>query len=68
MILCYGQSGEIMTAGVFRKIVGQLSNYTIAGEPVCPYCGSTNIIVRGFAGSNRRHDCIDCGSTVRIDW
>lgn len=39
----------------------------VFGEPICPICGSYNIIKRGFVGVNRRHDCQDCNIETPMD-
>jgi len=36
------------------------------GYKVCPQCGSSNIIKRGFEGANLRYDCRDCHQETRI--
>jgi transposase-like protein len=37
------------------------------GSPICPECGSSNIVERGYEGINHRHDCKDCGIKTRFD-
>jgi transposase-like protein len=34
--------------------------YASFGVPVCPKCGSKDIIERGYEGRNHRHDCKTC--------
>jgi transposase-like protein len=37
------------------------------GYEICPQCGSSNIIVRGFENSNLRYDCQDCRIVTYIE-
>ena len=37
------------------------------GYKICPQCGSSNIIVRGFENSNLRYDCQDCRKVTYIE-
>lgn len=37
------------------------------GAAICPYCGSKNIVERGYDGINHRHDCKDCQVETRFD-
>lgn len=37
------------------------------GAEICPYCGSKNVIQRGYEGVNHRHDCKDCRVETRFD-
>jgi transposase-like protein len=37
------------------------------GYEICPQCGSSNIIVRGFENSNLRYDCQHCRTVTYID-
>lgn len=37
------------------------------GYEVCPKCGSSNIIKRGFDGYNLRYDCKDCGTETYVE-
>jgi len=36
------------------------------GYKVCPQCGSSDIIKRGFEDVNLRYDCESCGETTYI--
>ena len=36
------------------------------GWEICPQCGSSHIITRGFEGSNLRYECYDCKQTTYI--
>lgn len=52
---------------MFRQMIWDLKVWL--GYEICPTCGSSNIIKRGFAGSNLRYDCQDCGKLTHIeDW
>nr|WP_319375834.1 hypothetical protein [uncultured Methanoregula sp.] len=51
---------------ILNKLIGRFTGFVVAGEPVCPSCGSTQVIERGFDGYNRRHDCMECGCSIRI--
>ena len=39
----------------------------LLGYEICPTCGSSNIIRRGFDGVNLRYDCKDCGQLTYIE-
>jgi tRNA(Ile2) C34 agmatinyltransferase TiaS len=56
-----------MSGNLLTKQISRFSRLMVSEQPVCPACGSTKIIERGFAGSNRRHSCRDCGFTAYID-
>lgn len=51
---------------ILNKLIGRFTGFVVAGEPVCPACGSTQVTERGFEGYNRRHDCMECGCSMRI--
>ena len=36
------------------------------GHDLCPQCGSYDIVKHGFAGSNMRYSCNECGETTRM--
>lgn len=39
----------------------------VLDHEICPECGSTEVVQRGFEHWNHRHECHRCGKEVKIE-